>query len=183
MTPGHASQNWKKWLTIALAVPLVLDLGLAVYLWRGGRGNPREIRAEVNHLTTEAKLLQADVDRGERIRSSLPQAGKDADSFYQDSFLDASTGYSRIESDLGAIAAQAGVRTSGFAFKEKPTKESGVTQISVTTSVEADYPAVVKFINGIERAKNFYLLDQMQINSVSTGGLSLELELHAFFRT
>ena len=26
---------------------LVLDLGLAVYLWQGGRGNPREIRAEV----------------------------------------------------------------------------------------------------------------------------------------
>ncbi len=182
MTISRAAQNWKKWMSIALAVPLVLDLGLAVYLWRGGRGNPTEIRGEVRRLTTEAKLLQADVDRGKRIRASLPQAGKDADSFYRDSFLDASTGYSRIESDLGAIAAQAGVRTSGFAFKQKETKESGVTQISITTNLQADYPAVVRFINGIERSKNFYLLDQMQLNSVSTGSLSLELELHAFFR-
>ena len=99
------------------------------------------------------------------------------------SFLDASTGYSRIESDLGAIAAQAGVRTSGFAFKQITTKEPGVTQISVTTSLQADYPAMIRFINGIERSKNFYLLDQMEINSVSTGGLSLQLELHAFLRT
>jgi hypothetical protein len=183
MTAGHASQNWKKWIRIALAVPLVLDLALAVYLWQGGHGNPREIRADVGRLTMEAKLLKADVDRGERIRASLPQAGKDAESFYQESFLDASTGYSRIESDLGTIAAQAGVRTSGFAFKQKQTQEAGVTQISVTTSLQADYPAMVKFINGIERSKNFYLLDQMQLNSVSTGGLSLQLELHAFFRT
>jgi hypothetical protein len=53
----------------------------------------------------------------------------------------------------------------------------------VTTALDADYPAVIKFINGIERSKNFYLLDSMEITSVSTGGLRLELELHAFFRT
>ena len=142
MNTSRGSQNWKRWIRIALAVPLVLDLGLALYLWQGGRGNPREIRAEVARQTTEAKLFRADVDRGERIRASLPQAGKDAESFYQQSFLDASTGYSRIESDLGAIAAQAGVRTSGFAFKQKATTEAGVTQISITTSLQADYPAI-----------------------------------------
>jgi hypothetical protein len=182
MNIARGSQNWKRWIRIALAVPLVLDLGLVLYLWQGGRGNPREIRAEVARQTTEAKLLRADVDRGEKIRVSLPQAGKDAEAFYQQSFLDASTGYSRMESDLGAIAAQAGVRTSGFTFKQKETKEAGVTQISITTSLQADYPAVIRFINGIERSKNFYLLDQMELNSVSTGGLSLQLELHAFLR-
>jgi hypothetical protein len=183
MNTGRGLQNWKRWIRIALAVPLILDLGLILYLWQGGRGNPREIRAEVGRQTTEAKLLRADVDRGDKIRASLPQAGKDADSFYQQSFLDTSTGYSRIESDLGAIAAQSGVRTSGFTFKQKATKEPGVTQISITTSLEADYPAVIRFINGIERSKNFYLLDEMQLKSVSTGGLSLQLELHAFLRT
>jgi hypothetical protein len=183
MNTGRGSQNWKRWIRIAIAVPLVLDLGLAVYLWQGGRGNPREVRAEVARQTTEAKLLRADVDRGAKIRASLPQAGQDAESFYQQSFLDASTGYSRIESDLGAIAAQAGVRTSGFTFKQKATAEPGVTQILITTGLQADYPAVIRFINGIERSKNFYLLDQMQLNSVSTGGLSLQLELHAFLRT
>ena len=183
MNTSRASQNWKKWMRIALAVPLILDLGLAVYLWQGGRGNPREIRTEVRRLATETKLLRADVDRGEKIRASLPQAGKDAESFYQESFLDGSSGYSRIESDLGAIAAQAGVRTSGFTFKQRASKEPGITQISVTTSLQADYPAVIRFINGIERSKNFYLLDQMELKSVSTGGLGLQLELHAFFRT
>jgi hypothetical protein len=182
MTIGP-SQNWKRWLSIALAVPLAIDLGLAVYLWQGGRGNPGEIRAQIARLATQAKLLRADVARGARIKYSLPQAGEDAEAFYQDSFLDSSTGYSRIESDLGAIAAQAGVRTSGFAFKQKATKEPGITQVSVTTALDADYPAVIKFINGIERSKNFYLLDRMEITSVSTGGLRLELELHAFFRT
>ena len=108
MTTGAASLTWKTWIRIALAVTLVLDLGLAVYLWQGGRGNPREIRAEARRLATEAKLLQADVDRGERIRASLPQAGKDVDAFYQASFLDVSTGYSRIESDLAPLPPKRG---------------------------------------------------------------------------
>jgi Type II secretion system (T2SS), protein M subtype b len=183
MSGDRTSQKWKRSVSIALAVPLVLDLGLAIYLWQGGHGNPREVRAELSRLVTQAKLLRADVNRGERIRSSLPEAGEEANAFYRNSFLDASTGYSQIESDLGAIAAQAGVRTSGFTFKETPIKGRGVTEISITTSLDAGYPAVIQFINGIERSKNFYLLDRLQINSASTGGLRLDLELHAFLRT
>ena len=183
MSGDHASQRWKRWISVALAVPLIVDLGLAIYLWHGGHGSPREIRAELSRLVTQAKLLRADVDRGERIRSSLPEAGQQADAFYRDSFLDASTGYSQIESDLGAIASQAGVKTSGFTFKERDVKNRGVTEISITTSVDAAYPAVIQFINGLERSKNFYLLDRLQLNSASTGTLRLQLELHTFFRT
>jgi len=108
--------------------------------------------------------------------------GSECDTFYRESFLDASTGYSRIETDLGAIAAEAGVRTSGFGFKETPVKDRGVTEISIATTVDADYPAIVQFINGLERSKNFYLLDGLQL-ATAAGGIRLELSLHTYFRT
>ena len=175
-------QRWKKWVGIALCVLLAADLGLASFLWAAAREGPQAMRARRDRLASQAKLLRADLDRGEKIRTSLPQAGKDCEAFYRKAFLDSSTGYSQIEADLSAIASKAGVKASGFTFKQKDVKDRGVTEISISTNVEADYPAVIQFINGIERSKNFYLLDGLHLASATAGGIRLELQLHTYFR-
>jgi len=174
---------WKKWAAAGLALVIVADIALVVFLWKSSLQGPKEMRAERDRVAIQARLLRADVARGERIRASLPEAGRQCDVFYRESFLDGSTGYSRVESDLGAIAAQAGVKTSGLIFKQKDIPERGVTQISITTGLDGDYPAIIQFINGLERSKNFYLLDSLHLGSGNTGGLRLELDLHTFFRT
>jgi hypothetical protein len=176
-------QPWKTWTSVALGVLLLADLALAVFLWQGARQDPAALRAERDRLAVQAKLLRADVERAQKIRASLPEAGRDCDTFYRQSFLDAATGYSQIESDLSAIAAQSGVKTSGLSFKRTEIKDRGVTQISINTSVDADYSAVIRFINGLERSKNFYLLDGLRLGTGATGGIKLDLELHTFFRT
>jgi Tfp pilus assembly protein PilO len=184
MIPKITWPAWKIWTTVALALVLALDLGLAAYLWHGSLQEPEVLRAQRDNLKREAKLLRLDVERGEKIRASLPQTGKDCDAFYHDTFLDESTGYSRIETDLGAIASESGVKISGFTFKQKEIKDRGVTEIGIATSVDADYPSVIRFINGLERSKNFYLLDNLQLGSASAGGgIRLDLGLHTYFRT
>jgi len=178
-----AWQPWKLWTSVALGILLLADVVLAVFLWQGARQDPVQLRAERDRMALQAKLLRADIERGEKIRSSIPQAGKECDTFYRQSFLDAATGYSQIESDLTSIAAQAGVRTSGLSFRRTEIKDRGVTEISINTSVDADYPAVVRFVNGIERSKNFYLLDSLGLATAVTGGIKLDLQLHTYFRT
>ncbi len=49
--------------------------------------------------------------------------------------------------------------------------------------MDADYPAVIQFINGLERSKYFYLLDDLQLASATTGGIRLQIGLHTYFRT
>jgi hypothetical protein len=176
-------QSWKKWTGIALAILLLADVGLAVFLWQSTRQGPEEMQAQLVHLQLQAKLLKADITRAEKIRASLPQAGKDCDAFYRQSFLDPVTGYSDIETDLDSIASKAGVKTSGFGFKQKDVKDRGVTQITIDTSVNADYPAVIAFIDGLERSKYFYLVDEVEMTSSEGGGIRLQLGLHTFFRT
>jgi Tfp pilus assembly protein PilO len=176
-------QSWKKWTGIVLALLLLADGALVGYLWQLNQQGPEEIRAQRNRLATQAKLLKADVARGEKIRASLPQVKESCDEFYSQSFLDGITGYSDIETDLDSIAAKAGVKTSGFSFKQKEVKERGVTEISIDTTVDADYPAVIQFINGLERSKYFYLVDDLQLGSASTGGIRLQIGLHTYFRT
>jgi Type II secretion system (T2SS), protein M subtype b len=175
--------SWKIWTSVALAALLVVDLGLAAFLWPGGRQDPGALQADRDRLALQAKLLRADVQRGEKIRESLPAAGKDCDQFYRESFLDAGTGYSQIESDLGAIAAETGVKTTGFSFKRTDIKERGTTEIEISATVDADYPSLVRFINGLERSKNFYLLDSLKLASELNGVIRLALDLHTYFRT
>jgi Tfp pilus assembly protein PilO len=174
---------WKIAVGAALVLVLALDLALAGYLLHMSSEQPVALKVERDKLELQAKKLRADVDRGEKIRASLPQAGKDCDVFYQQSFLDSSTGYSRIEADLGEIAAKSGVRISGITFKQKEVKDRGVTEIQIAADLDADYSAMIQFINGLERSKDFYLLDGLHLTSVSTGGLRLDLDLHTYFRT
>ncbi len=175
-------KSWKKWTGIALALLVLADGALAGYLWQAGREGPEEMRAQRDRLAAQVKLLKADVARGEKIRASLPQVKKDCDAFYSESFLDRITGYSDIETDLDSIAAKAGVKTTGFSFKQKQVKDRSVTEISIGTSVDADYPAVIQFINGLERSKYFYLIDDLQLSSASTGMIRLQIGLHTYFR-
>ena len=175
-------QTWKKWTGAALALLLAADIGLGVFLWETSREAPGEMRAERDRLVDQERLLKADVERGNKIRASLPQVGRDCQKFYQQSFLDNAIGYSSIESDLGAIAAKAGLKTSGFSFSREDIKDRGVTEMTITTSVDGNYPSVIEFINGLERSKNFYLLNNLSLTSASAGGIKLQLELHTYFR-
>lgn len=176
-------RNWKIAIGIALGLLLLVDVALGVFLWNGSRQGPDALRAERARLALQAKLLKADLKRGEAIRSSLPQVGIDCDKFYQNSFLDSKTGYSQIESDLGAIAQKAGVRTPELSFQQKAVEGRGVTEIQIKTAVAADYPSLVRFINGLERSRNFYLVDDLRLASATAGGIQLEIEMHTYFRT
>ena len=183
MTMKLTWQGWKTGVGAALGLVLLLDLVLAGYLWHASSEQPETLRMQRDALALQAKKLHADVERGNKIRASLPEAGKQCDAFYQQSFLDSSTGYSRVEADLGEIASKSGVKISGYTFKQKDVKDRGVTEIHLTMNLDAEYPAIIQFVSGIERSKNFYLLDSLHLTSATTGGIRLDLDLHTYFRT
>ncbi|MGA8145208.1 MAG: GspMb/PilO family protein [Candidatus Acidiferrales bacterium] len=184
MTPNSGWSTWKKWVTAALSLLLAADLALVFFLWQAGREGPALKRAQHDRLALQAKLLKADVERGETIRASLPQVGKDCDGFYGANFLPAATGYSAIVAELTDITHKAGLKTGGVTFAQKELKGHGVTQIMMRTTVEGDYPAIIEFIHALERSKNFYLLDNLTLASGgSTSGVKLDLDLRTFFRT
>jgi hypothetical protein len=183
MTTNGNWRTWKRSVGILLGLLLLADVALVAFVWNASRQGPDALRAERNQLVLQAKLLRADLRRGETIRASLPQVGADCDTFYRQSFLDAKTGYSQIESDLGAIAQKADVRTPALSFQQKQIEDRGVTEISIKTAVDADYPSVIRFINGLERSKNFYLVDELRLASATPGTIQLQITMHTYFRT
>jgi len=182
MNTKKSWRAWKIWIGAALALLLAADVALAAVLWQAAR-DPQAMRSQRDRLSIQGKLLKADVERGEKIKSSLPQISKDCDVFYKDAFLDSRTGYSAISEDLGDLVTKAGLKSSGLTFLRKDVADHGVTEITIKAGVQGDYPALIKFINGLERSKNFYLLDDLHLESSNTGGIHLNLTLRTFFRT
>jgi Tfp pilus assembly protein PilO len=183
MNTKRSWNTWKKLILCALGVLLIADLALVFVLWQSTREGVESMRAQRTRLQNEAKLLKADVARGDAIRASLPKVGKDCDAFYHDAFLDAGVGYSAIEEDLGSIATKAGLKTSSVTFSQKEVKDRGVTLVTVLDSVDGDYPAIIQFINGLERSKYFYLLNDLHLDTATAGAIRLHLELRTYFRT
>jgi Type II secretion system (T2SS), protein M subtype b len=183
MSAPKFSGAWKLWTGIGLAILLFADVALGVFLWQNSRQSAESRRTDRERVALKAKLMNGDVKRAEEIRAALPQVGKDCSAFYEKTFPSATTGYSDIESDLDSIASHAGLKTSGVSFKPTELKDRGVTQLEITTQVSGDYPSIIKFINGLEVSKNFYLLNDLSLDSASTGGIRLQLKLHTYFRT
>ncbi|MGA7623121.1 MAG: hypothetical protein WCA38_09730 [Candidatus Acidiferrales bacterium] len=175
---------WKKIIVAAVVVVFAADLGLVYVLWQSSREGAATMAAQRDHLALQAKLLKADVARGEQIRQSLSGVGKEYDGFYKTAFLGTTEGYSAIDEDLGSIADKAKLKSSGITFQEKEVKGRGVEEVQIADTVEGDYPAIIQFINGLERSKYFYLLSDLKLDSATTGpGIRLHLELRTYFRT
>jgi Tfp pilus assembly protein PilO len=176
--------NWKTMVLVALGVLFAADLLLAGAIWKMSAVSPQSARLERDRLKAESKLLDADVARAERIKADLADVGKKCDDFYKDELPDSDTGYSQIEMDLGSIAQKAGLKTSLVGYHQKAVKDRGVIEVQITAAVDGDYENLVKFINGIERSRNFYLLDSLTLASGGTGtSIKLNLTVRTFFRS
>jgi len=175
-------KQWKQWVRVGLGVVLVLDVLLLYANWRAQGAGPRQRVVQRDELREQEKLLGADVRRVAAIRDRLTDVQREAARFYEDEFLPAASGYSTVAADLGKVSSSAGLRASNLAFKERPLDSRGVTEITVTATVEGEYVHLVRFINGLERSQNFYLLDSLSLASATGSNIKLSLQLRTYFR-
>ncbi len=178
---ANIRKNAIRW---ALALLLVLDAALVVVNWRASASDPRALRQQRNALEMQRKWLAADVRRATDIRQSLPKIQSQCDRFFTDAFQETSTGYSSVEADLGAIAKEAGLQASTVTFRQHEIANRGITEVELGATVEGDYPSLVRFINGLERSQNFYVLDSLSLaSSTGSSSLKLNLQLRTYFRS
>lgn len=181
---GNDSKRWKLWVRGALIAVVALDLILAVVGVRlHVAASQAQLTRRVELLRAEKKRVEANLTETETIRQKLPQIERDCDRFLAEDLLSSSTGYSDVVADLGAIAKQSGFRASGIRFQQKDLPKRGVTEVAVAAVIEGDYPGLVRFINGLERSKNFYLLDSLALASgLSGSNIRLNVSLRTYFR-
>lgn len=171
----------------ALCVVLLGDAALGVVSWRFKR-EPIPPQTLLAQARLRKKTLEAAVKRASEIQKNYPKNAKECEDFEQ-SFRPVSEGYSTILADLGALARKAGLETEGNTFHQSDLAGHNLTLVEISTTVSGNYGSLVQFINELQRAGNFYVLEELSLAQspqslqVASNSLKLTLHLKTYFRS
>jgi hypothetical protein len=166
----------KQLIYVGLAVLLIGDITFAYLSAKISAG--RENR--------QLQLMKLDVKRASEIRAKIPQVLKDFDQF-ETALPSASRGYSTIDQELTAFAKETHLQVDEKRFKEKELAGRGLDEVEIDLTVAGDYSGVVNFLNHLQRSKNTYIINGLQLDSsnpgqVAPGTLRISLSLLTYFR-
>jgi len=164
----------------AAVMLLVADIALLVYLLSPLRPRPSVRQAELEQARSELELKQKQVAPLLGMDEKLQKAQVDLDQFYRQRF--AARG-SAIAAELGKLAAGSGVQLSGARYENEDSGVAGLARVKVQVGVEGAYPSTVKFINGLERDRTFFLLNSIALEQQQGGTVRLQLKLETYQRS
>jgi Tfp pilus assembly protein PilO len=175
----------KRAILLGVALLVIADIALGVYGWRMASA-PRSQR-DLAQLVQNRDLLRADVKRALDIQQKIPTIQKDCDQF-EHSLDPASTGYSLVTAELGAIASKAGLQVDNRSFRQADVKGRGLTEVIIETNVSGSYSGVVRFLNGLQRSRQVYAVESLSAKSEapqpgSRGGVRVTMHIKTYFRT
>jgi len=166
-----------------VALLLVADVVLGVYSWRLSKApntTPQSMDAETRTL----KRLKAEIESAEKVAEKFPDTVKDCDKFEQGLPL-ASSASSSIEEELGDVSKKAGIQLTGVVFHDKEMTGRNITERLMDATVSGSYENVVRFLNGLQKSQNFYVVDSLELTTEATAPNVLRVSVHmrTFFRT
>jgi type IV pilus assembly protein PilO len=168
-----------------LGALLIADAAMGVYSldMASAKMSPQQ---ELLVQTTQLKLLKADVERAAAIQRDMPKIKKDCERF-EGSLPPATSGYSVISTELAELGHTAGLQIGGLGFKSKELGGRGVTEISVDATVTGDYKSVVRFLNGMQRSTNYYVVESLTLGTDAGAGgakgpVKVVLHLKSYFK-
>lgn len=89
---------------------------------------------------------------------------------------------SAVPVELGKLANESGVQLSAVQYAETDSDVPGVEQVKISATISGNYLQTVKFINSLERAKTFFVIDSVTLAEEQGGNLRLGLGLDAYLR-
>lgn len=181
----HDFQFRKRLILGVLVALLLADCALGYFNLR--MSTPRENREQA--LAAQSRklaLVRADVKRATDIRAKIPLVLKEFDQF-ESTLLPASKGYSVVTQELDEYAKDTHLILDAVKYHEKDVTGRNLTELTVESRVTGDYSGIVHFLNHLQRSKNVYIVDSLDVETdpsgqSSPGVLRVNLHLKTYFR-
>lgn len=174
----HVRITAKHWHYGAIVILLLLNLALGVRLilaWnRAKQGDAANIAASQSQY--RAMKLKTTPLKG--LDKKIDQAKLDQQAFYDKRFP---ANDSQVLTELGALAVKDNVLLSRAQYGHRKPQQ-GLVEMQIEANLSGDYAPVVRFINGLERDKLFFLIDGVALTGQQNGVVSLRMHLTTFLR-
>jgi type IV pilus assembly protein PilO len=167
-----------------LGVLLLADVALSAYSLHAANAVRRPMAMLVAD-SRKLQLLNADIERAEKIRHDLPATVADCDRF-EATLVPASAGNSAIVADLDELAKKAGLQIQAVNFAHKVLPQRNLTEVELNLSVSGEYSNIVRFMNGLQRSRSNYAVETVTLQPEAQSGptgLRIGLHIKTYFRT
>lgn len=183
LSTGRGFERWMGPILAVVGVVLLVDGALLAYSFAASARAPQQ--QELSAQSTQIRLLRADVARARSIQRDMPKTKVDCERF-ENSLPLARGGYSAVTTELGELSRTAGLQISSLDFHSTPIATRGLTEVAVDAKVAGDYKSVVKFLNGVQRSMNYYIIESLSLAPSSTlgpsGQVSVDVHLKSYFK-
>lgn len=196
--PGFLTPVNLHWAGVAVlsvaCLYLLIQMGFA---WKLANSQNAEALAQ-QQLELKSAQIAAKPLQGLDVK--LAAASADADKFYGQRLP---ISYSEIAAELGSLKTKSNVRLSRVNYSQpvagnsvngkRPADGPGgtyipskgkdqLTEVLLDASLTGDYRSLVRFINGLERDKLFFLINGITLTGQQTGQVSLRIRIATFMR-
>jgi len=166
------------WHFVGAAVLAILTIGLAIRFgmdWAATSGSTTDALAG-KQIQLKALDLQTAPLRG--LDKKVPEARKQIAQFYADRIP---PNYSSISTRVGELEVASGVRLSRMQYTQG-APGADLTEITLDAGISGEYPQIMRFVNGLERDKTFFVIRAMDLTGQQGGLVNLKLRVSTWLR-
>jgi Tfp pilus assembly protein PilO len=185
MSAEPASTTWRErlaspltWHLVGFFVLLVLAVGLGIRLaldWTATDTHSTDVLAG-KQIQLRALEFQTAPLRG--LDGRVEQTRLEIDKFQEKRIPPT---YSSIDERIDQLEVASGVHLTRVQYTQRKP-DSGLTEITIDTNLTGDYPAIMRFVNSIERDPIFFVIRAMSFTGAQGGLVSLRMELSTWLR-
>jgi type IV pilus assembly protein PilO len=166
-------------LKIAMITMAAIDVIAVIILLSPLVGSGESRKQEMQQLQTELRMKTRQVEPLRGLDKKVVLASQEIDTFYKDRLP---TRESTISEELGKLASQSGVKIGQAKYDTKESEEVGLTPFFIEATCQGDYLQLMRFINGLERDKTFFIVNSVVLGDALGGSVKLQLKLETYLR-
>ncbi len=161
-----------------LIVFLLVDIAAAAVLLTPLAGSASERAQEFDSLRRQVQNKLKLVVPPDQVQDRVKVARQQIAAFYADRVP---TEGSQISTEIGRLAGDSKVSLLSVRYTELDADVPGLTHLRIDANIDGDYLQEVKFINALERARMFFVIDAVNLTGAQAPGnvrLSIALETY-----
>jgi type IV pilus assembly protein PilO len=167
-------------LKIAIITMAAIDVVAVIILLSPLVGSGESRKQEMQQLQSELRQKTRQVEPLRGLDKKVVLASQEIDTFYRERLPDRE---STISEELGKLASQSGVKIGQAKYDTKEAEEVGLTPFFIEATCQGDYLQLMRFINGLERDKTFFIVNSVVLGDAQGGSVKLQLKLETYLRS
>lgn len=166
----------RKKLKITIGVMVGISVASVGILVSPLVGSKESRQQQLNQLRAQLTAKNRQVEPLRGLDKKIPLAMQQIDDFYKTRF---SAHDSDVAETLSNLSKETGVKIESATYKAGDPEAVGLRREEIEASIEGDYQPLMKFLNGLERSKVFFIVNSIGL-ATQNGPIKLQMKLETY---